>query len=353
MIFYTLISRNKTNPKKWLEKIFLLTFSIASFIIGFNFIIDPYNITKYNVLDITHKFARDDRTEKIRYFKTLKKFNNIMIGSSRVYSINPNKVSELIGGNTYNFGLGTASVEDHLGILKYLENNNMLPQNIILGVDFYTFNKNIPPNKYFLKNKELNFLAYNNYKEDYISKLFSIDSFRASIKTLKNHLFNSNKKPRFDKLGWAGQYTDYTLRDDKLDLVMVKKEIDEEVKKKYSNLNYSNIDSKRVLYYEEIRNICNKNKIKLFIFNTPLHPLLLTKLRSDPNTRNALNEFVTYLSSFDNFIDLYNNKLIYEDIRNFHGATHTTQNAGDLIVKILLDKYKYNEIKNKQQVNQN
>jgi len=335
MNFYTLISNNTLKPKRWIYLIFLFTFLSSLFIILFNFIIDPYNITKYNLLDIKYKFARDDRTEKINYFKTINKVDNILIGSSRVYSINPKIVSDILGGTTDNFGVGTATVEDHLGIIKYLVKEKKVPKNIIIGVDFYTFNPQIPPNSYFLKNKELNFLSYSNYDENYISKLFSFDSFRASVKTLKVHLKNSQNKPRFDKNGWAGSYEDYSKRDTKLDLINTKKELLENIKSFLSNLNYSHIDKKRIQYYEEIRNICITNNIKLYIFNTPLHPILLQELELNLKTKQALKEFIQFMSTFENFKNLYYNKLIYKDIRNFHGTTHTSTNCGDIILKEL------------------
>ncbi len=334
MNFYTLTFKKETKPRKWILIIIIFSLIVSFFIVSLNLIVDPYNITKYNILNIKYKFARDDRTEKLRYFDSLDKFDNIMIGSSRVYSINPKIASQLLGGTTYNLGVGTASVEDHLGILKYLERKNKLPKKIIIGIDFYTFNKNIPPNKYFMKNKELNFLSYSNYTEDYLSKLYSIDSFRASFKTLKNHLFNDKIRSRFDHLGWSGAYEDYSLRDKKYDLLVAKKEIDFELKEKYTN--YLHIDPKRVEYYEEIRDICKQNNIKLYIFTTPLHPLLLAKLNDNISTKKAMDEFIKYLSTFNNFVNLYYNKLMYNDIRNFYGATHTSINAGDLILQLVL-----------------
>ena len=173
MNFYTSIF----NPKKWIILFFILSAFLASLIFSVNFIVDPYNITKYNLLHIKYKFARDDRTEKTNYFTSLPRFDNIMIGSSRVYSMNPTTVSNILGGTTYNFGVGTATVEDHLGILLYLQKQHKLPKNLILGIDFYTFNPDTPPNQYFLANKELNFLSFNNYHEDYLAKFFSIDAF--------------------------------------------------------------------------------------------------------------------------------------------------------------------------------
>jgi len=338
MNFYTSIFKKEQKPLKWILTISFSTFLLSSFIILFNYIIDPYNITGKNILNIKYKFARDDRTEKAYYFKTKKKVDNILLGSSRVYSINPKTLTDILGGTTYNFGVGTATVEDLLGILKYLQREKKLPKNLIIGVDFYTFNPLIPPNKYFIKNKELNFLSYSNYKEDYLSKLFSIDSFRGSYKTLKNHLLQTNQKPRFDKNGWAGMYRDYSKINSVMNLVQVKKEIMEHIPTLYSNLKYNHLDPKRIVYFEEIRSITKKNNISLFIFPTPLHPLLLQTFRANKNTAAALKEFIQYLSTFKNFTNLYNNKELNNNFKNFEGATHTTSNAGDLILKRIFNK---------------
>lgn len=322
--------------KKWLTLLFASTFILSLTIFSVNFIVDPYNITKYNLLKIKSKFARDDRTEKTNFFTSLDRFDNILIGSSRVYSINPQIPSDILGGTTYNFGIGTATVEDHLGILLYLKKENKLPKNLIIGVDFYTFNPDIPPNKYFLANKYLNFLSYSNYQEDYLSKFFSIDAFRASVKTLKNHLKNKNEKPRFDQNGWGGSYEDFSIRNSDLDLMEVKKEIPQNISMFYSNLEYKHIGEKKVQYYEEIKKISIEHNINLYIFTTPLHPNLLNVLNDSENTKQALEEFIQYLSSFENFYNTYGDEKIYSDLRNFHGSTHTSTNTGDIIMKRLL-----------------
>ncbi len=335
MNFYTSIFK----PKKWIILFFTLSAIVSSLIFSVNFIVDPYNITKHNILHIKYKFARDDRTEKTNYFTSLPKFDNIMIGSSRVYSINPQTVSHLLGGTTYNFGVGTATVEDHLGVLLYLQKQHKLPKNLILGVDFYTFNPDIPPNKYFLANKDLNFLSFSNYHEDYLAKFFSLDAFRASFKTLNNHFSNKNEKPRFDANGWAGAYEDYSKRDIIADEIATKKELLEDKILIYSNYTYSHIDPKRVDYYQKIKKICKENGINLYIFPTPLNPILLKVLNENKSTNNALKEFIAYLSTFDNFYNAYDDKVLYNDIRNFHGSTHTSTNAGDLILQKLLVKH--------------
>lgn len=334
MNFYTLTFK----PKQWIFSLFTLSIILSGIILIVNFTVDPYNITKYNILHIKHKFARDDRTEKVNYFTTKTKVDNILIGSSRVYSMNPEIVSNILGGTTYNFGVGTATVEDHLGILLYLKKLHKLPKNLIIGVDFYTFNPDIPANKYFLANKELNFLSYSSYKEDYLAKFFSVDAFRASFKTLSNHFFNKNKKPRFDSNGFAGSYEDYSKRNTQLDDMNAKKELLEVKPLFYSNYEYNHIDKKRIAYYEQIKKICKENNINLYIFPTPLSPTLLNIIKQNKNMRSAFSEFTNYLSTFEHFTNMYEDKEIYSEIRNFHGLTHTSTNAGDIILQKVLVK---------------
>ena len=242
MNFFTLIFNKQANSRKWIFFSLKSTIIISLLIFTVNIIIDPYNITSFNMLNIKHKFARDDRTEKLNYFNTLPKFDNILVGSSRVYTMNPTTVSNILGGTTYNFGVGTATVEDHLGILKYLKRTGKLPTNLIIGIDFYTFNPDTPANKYFIKNKELNFLSFNNYNENYIGKFFSTDALRASYKTIKNHLFNKNEKPRFNKLGLTESRHKFRETDQDEEKEKIKLESKQEIEKIYSNFKYTHID---------------------------------------------------------------------------------------------------------------
>ncbi len=49
------------NLKKWTLLYILIPLFLLVSIFSFNFIIDPYSITPYNILNIPNKFARDDR----------------------------------------------------------------------------------------------------------------------------------------------------------------------------------------------------------------------------------------------------------------------------------------------------
>ncbi|MBL6974069.1 MAG: hypothetical protein ISR67_06775 [Sulfurimonas sp.] len=342
MNFYISISRLQLKAKRWVHLAIIYSLSISVLIFSFNYIIDPYALTQYNILNIEYKLARDDRATKVNFFKTQKTFDNIILGSSRVYSINPRIASEILGGTTYNFAVGSASVEDHLGTLKYLERENKLPRNLIIGLDFYTFNKDIPADKHFLKNKELNFFTYSHIINDTFNYelFFSINTLRASLKTIKHHFRSTGKKPNFDTMGWGGKYIEYKTLKPLIELEKVREEIKKNKKIFYTNYSYNTLDPKRLNYYQEIKKICKDNNIKLYIFSTPLHPLAIRELKENTNTNQAFNLFKIFVKSFKPSYNSFEDDEFQNNYNHFSGATHTRSNAGDIILKkLLLPKY--------------
>lgn len=129
--------------QRWVKLYILIPIVLISFIFSFNFVIDPYSMTSYNVLKIPNKFARDDRKEKVAKLYKEPAYDNMLFGSSHVYSMNPLVIQKYLGGRSYNAGVGTARIEDHLGFLLYLKRINKLPKNIIIGLDFHSFNQNV------------------------------------------------------------------------------------------------------------------------------------------------------------------------------------------------------------------
>ena len=84
--------------KKFVNKIIILILMATFIVISFNFIIDPYNVTKYNFLDIEHKLIKDYRMFKINQIKSFDSIDNLILGSSRSESLNPKLLDEYFGG---------------------------------------------------------------------------------------------------------------------------------------------------------------------------------------------------------------------------------------------------------------
>lgn len=324
---------------RWIKLYLAIPFILITTLVSINFIVDPYSMTSYNLLNIPNKFSRDDRVEKVTHLKTASSYDNIMLGSSRVYSMNPLIVSKFLGGTTYNAAVGTARIEDHLGFLKLLKRLNKMPKNIIIGLDFYTFNKEVESTKYFLKNNDLNFLSGTTFQTSYISNFVSIDAFRASFKTLKNFVKNSNKKPFFDQYGAGGDTSkifSFTPR-----INQPTSFPDAEIITEYhyvKTIHYKQLSKKRLNYLKEFIEICQSSNINLYMFITPLYGSLLTKIENDDRLFQNLNKLRKSIQQNTHFYDFTYHNSIIDNAQYFGIPTHTTTEGGNLILKKILSK---------------
>jgi len=324
---------------RWIKLYITIPIILITIIFSFNFIIDPYSITSYNLLNISNKFARDDRKEKVAKLYIEKRYDNMLFGSSHVYSINPLVVQKYLGGRTYNAGVGTARIEDQLGFLLYLERINKLPKNIIIGLDFYSFNQNLETNKYFLLNDDLNFLQKKASSDLYFSKFLSLDAMRASYKTLKNFLKDSTDKPRFDDYGTAGNASSiFTYYPKSIEDKYFKKKKVEDGYKDIKTIKYMNISKNRLQYIKDITTLCKRHNINYTFFITPLNGQLIDKIEEDKQLFSTLKQFKKELSYITLYYDFINHNKINDNRSFFGGDTmHTIASTGNLILARLFN----------------
>jgi hypothetical protein len=107
--------------KAFIKRFLVLVLLLLICILAFNLSIDPYNKYGINVFNIKHKLTRDDREFKISQINSMDKIDNLIIGSSRSQTLNPEILTQSLGGVSYNFGVGGGKIEDFLGLLLYLE----------------------------------------------------------------------------------------------------------------------------------------------------------------------------------------------------------------------------------------
>ncbi|PHR59453.1 MAG: hypothetical protein COA44_00480 [Arcobacter sp.] len=320
--------------KRWIQFYIFIPIISISLIFTFNFIIDPYSMTQYNILNIPNKFARDDRKEKVAKLYTEERYTNMLFGSSHVYSMNPLITEKYLGGRSYNAGVGTARVEDHLGFLLYLERIKKLPKNIIIGLDFYSFNQNLETNKYFLLNDDLNFLEQTASSDLYFSKFLSLDALRASFKTLKNFLKDSQDTPRFDKFGSVGTASSVlSYYPQKIEHTSFDKKKVEDGYKDVKTLQYTDISQNRLQYIKDITLLCQKHNINYTFFITPLNGQLLQKIEQDTVLSMTLTTFKYQLSLITNYYDFLTHNSINDNRFYFGGDTmHTKTFTGNLVL---------------------
>ena len=319
--------------QQWIRLYITIPLILITLIFSFNFIIDPYSMTSYNLLNIPNKFARDDRKEKVAKLYMEPAYANMIFGSSHVYTINPLTVEKYVGGRSYNAGVGTARIEDHLGFLLYLERIKKLPTNIIIGLDFYSFNINVETNKYFLVNDELNFMQKKADSNIYISKFLSLDALRASYKTLRNFLKNAKENPRFDTHGTSGHASKiFTYYPEEIKQTTFTNELVEKGYRDVKTIEYTIISKERMQYLQDIVSLCQKHHISYTFFITPLNGQLLSAIHNDTVLSKTLHDFKTQLSSITSYFDFLTHNEINDNRFYFGDTTHTKPFTGNLIL---------------------
>lgn len=319
--------------RQWIKLYIGIPVILIISVFSFNFLIDPYSMTAYNLLEIPNKFSRDDRKEKVAKLYTEPRYDNMLMGSSHVYNINPLMLQKYLGGRSYNAGVGTALVEDHLGFLLYLKRINKLPKNIIIGLDFYTFNQNVETNKYFLVNDELNFLQKKAESDLYFSKFLSIDALRASYKTLSNFVQESKDKPRFDENGaYYNASKIFTYYPDTIEHLKFEDKLVFEGYNTVKTIKYDIISKNRLQYIKDIISLSLQNNINYTFYITPLSGQLLSSIENDSKLFASFKQFKTELSYTTGYYDFLTHNQINDNRFYFADTMHGRSYTGNLVL---------------------
>ena len=325
--------------KKWVFS--FLCYSVFLIILtgSANYIVDPYSLTGYNILNIKIKMVSDDRTEKVSAIKNHGGFDNILLGSSRVYLINPRVVSKYIGGSTYNLGVGMAQPEDHLGLLLYLEKLGKFPKNIILGIDFYSFNEGLETNKYFIRNETINFLGNKKSRENDLVQFLSLDMLKASVKTLKVYVGLKEAKQHFDEDGAlhnaSSVFNYYPENVEEKDIYAIDK-ASHASDFIYDPL-YTQVSEKRLGYLQRIVDMSNRHDSRLLVYITPLYGNLVEDIYNDDNLHERIKEFKSKLSYVTDYYDFFTLNNITRSSTYFGDTSHLKTSTGNLVLARLFN----------------
>ncbi len=320
------------------SKIWFFVFFWCSmfFIIGsgqLNYIVDPFSVTGNNILAIPLKIVSDDRSEKVVAINNMNKIDNILLGSSRVYLMNPLALNKYLDGVTYNLGVGTAQTEDHLGYLLHLEKINKFPKTVILGLDFYSFNDNLETNKYFIRNETINFLNENSADLQDIGQFFSIDTTRASIKTLKSFLGVKKSKRRFDEHGASGDasaiFEYFPVDDEGIDIYA--RDIQREASNFLRQPPFTRLNDRRFGYLKKVIELTERHGATLKVFITPLYGRLLDDIYADELLSKRLQEFKKELLSITDYYDFLMPNTVTDDAAYFSDTSHLKTTTANLI----------------------
>lgn len=295
---------------------------------GINYIVDPYRLFDSPKLSRFNQVKPyEDSQRRLSKLLEIKRLNPqiIVVGSSRVLSgIDLQKSGLLAPKTSYNLGLPGAYIDELIDYLQYIINNNQkVPQKIIIGIDFYMFNEN-----------ELDYA-----QKDVIKTIirgaspiieagktgFSVDALMASQKTIVKNINTKDndqpqKKDNIEKfqywlkafLGKNNWYFNYTLSPKKLD------------------------------EFKKIIDLCQKNNIELILFISPTHATHNEVIRL-LGLWNIFEEWKREIAKIAPVWDFsgYNSvttETISKEMKNYNDNSHYSPKVGDLVLKRILNQ---------------
>lgn len=135
-----MLKRILQNPELKFAAVFLFsTTALSVALILLAVIVDPYNIFGLNIFK---PILLTNRTEKLRLLaQTPNKPKVIILGSSRVFKMDPVKIEKLTGLKTFNASVSYARPEEHLALSKYIVRDlHVTPKLFVVGVNLGEFN---------------------------------------------------------------------------------------------------------------------------------------------------------------------------------------------------------------------
>lgn len=317
----------------WIRTLFFITFFGISFIILFNYLINPYNVFSHTVstkyITVKDNLIDDEMSKFYAAYK--KQPDTILVGSSRVEHINPEDLEKYTTGNSYNLGVKGSGLSTQYNLIKYFITKQKV-KTVILGLDFFAFS---PAN--IGKNNNIANTRYDNYYfQDYMSALLSFRTFRKSILTLKDNLSHKEARILWEN-GWDTYFHEYAIIDK-----ISKDEYFHKIESAFPNFGlndkfFANKEFKHPYSIHqgldllaEIVSLCKLNNVELKIFTTPIYHRVYDVIVSN-GYLNTYNYWKQELSKYEMIYDFNYKNIITKNYENYVDASHFKADVGKLI----------------------
>jgi hypothetical protein len=216
----------------------------------------------------------------------------LILGSSTVMTLAPEKVEQNLGGTAFNFGMTSAQPEDYYSVLRIALDDLRLPlDNVILSLDQCVFNEHFPAvaesrnlaefRRYFIHHGITADPAHGP-----LPMLISMEQTHASYRVVRRYiegreleddrvLSNGHVvKEAYDRQIAAGEYD--------LDAVL-----DSRVRKRPVRWlrmdEFDRVDPQALDYLDSLLELCSEHGIEVYAYVTPYHPRQWAVLEEFPN----------------------------------------------------------------------
>ena len=246
----------------------------------------------FNNKNATNISNFDERILQRELIKKLEIRPDIMVlGSSRTMLINSTYFK---GSKLINNSVSGASIEDFISIFQIYKTRNMLPKQIILGIDPWIFNRNNGQESWStLRNEYYSFINKKTIKKESIinnklKQLFSLSYFQSSFRNLPNVISGRDNPIATDNIYNKSntKLVDGSLSYNKAYRESFNQNVESLVRSDLTKDMYAieNFDIISPQIFNEFEDLCQNilsNNIELSFFIVPYHPMFYQKIEQD------------------------------------------------------------------------
>ena len=299
----------------------LTTMFLASALYGLVLAVDPYNKFGYNLFGLETKavdFARENKFKQVEYSKI--PYTAFIMGSSSAHRYMTKDLNRLTGLVSYNYSTQSATPEDYIAMIRHIL-SKYKPKLILISFGFEELNKNVKTDDMFFSSPLKNYLhevpAEEKEADLFNNSYLTLGAISDSIQVIWVNLFGKAQHAYLE-------HGDHIVEPKKKTL-------------KVSQAGYGvwELDPKRVSYLKTIRELCDKNGVKLVVFISPLSIEHLNVIRHDPKLAAAHEIFkATLLDIFGELWDFHNDEIAkYNTLEFFRDSNHPTHEFSTTIME--------------------
>ncbi len=316
--------------------IFIAIFSITIFSLAV--LVDPYNIFGLNIF---RPILLTNRSEKMRLLREAEtKPEAIILGSSRVFKMDPIKIEKMINLKTFNASVSYARPEDHLALAKYIVKDlKITPKIFIVGLNAGEFNNdkidsqtinNPDLRKYLEINKKTRILTLLSIFKERFNAIYLRDIFVTIF--WNSHGF-PNPVITFDKNG--GEIFDKNKHPDP-NAAIITENLAYDLFK-----NLDELSPKRKIYFEKFLEFAKENNIEVGVVILPISPQVIKNISETTNYKKLSEELFFQMEEWANKfgIRIFNFSSVekFDGIENdFDDSTHPSHLNIDLMTEKIL-----------------
>ncbi|QKF82559.1 hypothetical protein [Halarcobacter ebronensis] len=317
--------------KKYIYNSLIISSFIVAFVLGFNFVVDPYGVFNNKPIKGFNDVKNHTISEKMTKFYQAKNsdFDILLIGTSRMEHINPKYIEKYINGKAYNLGLQGSGISTQYTNIKYFIKNKNI-HFIVLGLDFFSFSpENIDNYKKLEKTRYTDY-----YLKDYMDSLFSIQTLRRSFKTILES--SEGMIQQVNSRGWDTEYYNMKKYTEKGE-PWLEKRVNNPIKLSVANYNSERFRNPKFLkegleILDKIVKLCKENNIKLYMFTSPLYKNVYDVIEEN-GCKDSYDYWKKSLRKYKNIYDFSYKNSITLNYRNYVDPSHYQSHVGDLILK--------------------